>query len=134
MMNVNACVYVCMYVCVSLHVCLSVCLSVPRCEVPRRFSSRVELCDSLTECTSPPPFYHHLCEAVATLPFTLASDGETLVPWLQAIPSVPKFVLKPSEFQLGSSLRLGIPLPFSQVITQCDCGACLDEHGYHLLT
>ena len=54
--------------------------------------------------------------------------------WLQAIPSAPKFVQKPSEFQLASSLRLGIPLPFSQVITQCDCGACLDEHGYHLLT
>ena len=31
-------------------------------------------------------------------------------------------------------MRLGIPLPFSQVIHQCDCGACLDEHGYHLLT
>ena len=147
------------------------------CEVPRRFPSRVELCDSLTECISPPPFYHHLCEAVATLPSTLASDGETHVPqslssllvnpvklqhrlsygiaevnaamciaqapsdqdgarirscqgrgagsWLQAIPLVPKFVLKPSEFQLASSLRFGIPLPFSQVITQGDCGACL---------
>ena len=53
---------------------------------------------------------------------------------LQAIPLAPKFVLKPSEFQLASSLRLGIPLPFSQVVTQCDCGACLDKYGYHLLT
>ena len=44
------------------------------CEVPRRCPSRVELCDSLTECTSPPPFYHHLCEAVATLPSTLAFE------------------------------------------------------------
>ena len=29
---------------------------------------------------------------------------------------------------------IGIPLPFSQVVTQCDCGASLDEYGYHLLT
>ena len=34
----------------------------------------------------------------------------------------------------GSILRLGIPLPYSQIVTKCDCGRSLDEHGYHLLT
>ena len=54
--------------------------------------------------------------------------------WLQAIPLVPKFVLKFSEFRAVAFLRLGILLPYSQIVTQCDCSTSLDEHGYHLLT
>ena len=54
--------------------------------------------------------------------------------WLQVIPSAPKFVIKSVEFQLTAFFRLGIPLPFPQVVTKCDCGASIDEHGYHLLT
>ena len=53
---------------------------------------------------------------------------------LQAIPSAPKFVLKSSEFRVAAFLRLGIPFPYFQIVTKCDCGTSLDEHGYHLLT
>ena len=53
---------------------------------------------------------------------------------LQVIPSAPKFVLKSSEFRVTAFLRLCIPLPYSQIVTKCDCGTSLDEHGYHLLT
>ena len=54
--------------------------------------------------------------------------------WLQAVSSAPKFVLKSSEFRVTAILRLGIPLPYSQIVTKCDCGRSLDEPGYHLLT
>ena len=154
--------------------------------IPRRFPSRIDLCDSLN-CASPPPFYQHLCKAIASFRSTLESDGETIIlqslsglmantiklqnhmsldiaegnastcvmqafsvkhaarirscqghgagsSWLQAIPSAPKFVLKFSEFRAAAFLRLGIPLPYSQIVTKCDCGTSLDEHGYHLLT
>ena len=47
--------------------------------IPQRFSSRIDLCDGLN-CVSPPPFYQHLCKAIAGLPSTLRSDGETLIP------------------------------------------------------
>ena len=46
--------------------------------------------------------------------------------WLQAIPSAPKFVLKSSEFRVAAILKIGIPLPYSQIVTKCD--------DYHLLT
>ena len=45
----------------------------------QRFPSRIDLCDNFN-CASPPPFYQHLCKAIASLPFTLGSDGETLIP------------------------------------------------------
>ena len=38
--------------------------------IPQRIPSRIDLCDSLN-CASPPPFYHHLCKAIASLPSTL---------------------------------------------------------------
>ena len=47
--------------------------------IPQRFPSRIDLCDSLN-CASPPPFYQHLCKTIASLPSTLGSDGETLIP------------------------------------------------------
>ena len=48
--------------------------------LPQRFPSRIDLCDSLN-CVSPPPFYQHLCKAIANanLPSTLGPDGETLI-------------------------------------------------------
>ena len=45
-----------------------------------------------------------------------------------------KIFLKSSEFHVAAFLRLGIPLSYSQIVTKCDCGRSLDEHGYHLLT
>ena len=156
------------------------------CKIPQRFPSRADLCDNLINFASPPPFYQHLCEAVASLPATVGSDGEALTPqtlsglmanpvklqnrpssdiaeenaascimqtpsvkhatkvrsfqgrgagsWLQTIFSAPNFVIKSSEFWLAAFLRLGIPIPFSQIVTKCDRGASLDYHGYHLLT
>ena len=47
------------------------------CKIP---PSRADLCDNLINYASPPPFYQHLCEAVANLPATVGSDGETLTP------------------------------------------------------
>ena len=47
--------------------------------IPQRFPSRIDLCDSL-DCANPPPFYQHLFKAIASLPSTLGSDGETLIP------------------------------------------------------
>ena len=47
--------------------------------IPQRFPSRIDLYDSLN-CASPPPFYQHLCKAIASLSSTLGSDGETLIP------------------------------------------------------
>ena len=47
--------------------------------IPQRFPSRIDLCDSLN-FASPPSFYQHLCKAIASLPSTLGSDGETLIP------------------------------------------------------
>ena len=53
---------------------------------------------------------------------------------LQVIPSAPKFVIKSSKLRLAAFLRLALPLPFSQIVTKCDCGASLVEHGYRILT
>ena len=35
---------------------------------------------------------------------------------------------------MAAFLRNGIPLPYSQIVTKCDCGANLDEHCYRVLT
>ena len=50
------------------------------CKIPQRFPSRADLCDNLINYTSPPPFYQHLCEAVASLPATAESDREAFTP------------------------------------------------------
>ena len=44
-----------------------------------------------------------------------------------------KLVIKSSEFRLAAFLRLDTLLPFSQIVTKCDCDASLDEHGSHLI-
>ena len=54
--------------------------------------------------------------------------------WLQAIPSTENYRLKSPEFKIASYLRLGVPLPFSDCVRNCDCGVILDVFGYHLLT
>ena len=50
------------------------------CKILQRFPSRVDLCDNLINYASPPPFYQHFCEAVASLAATEGSDGEALTP------------------------------------------------------
>ena len=45
-----------------------------------KISSRADLCDNPINYASPPPFYQHLCEAVASLPATVRLDGEALTP------------------------------------------------------
>ena len=54
--------------------------------------------------------------------------------WLDVIPTSAKHALKTNEFSLASYLRLGVVLPFTNWIKNCDCGHDLDEYGYHLLT
>ena len=49
------------------------------CKISQRFPSRADLCGNLINYASP-PFYQHLCEAVASLPAAVALDGEALTP------------------------------------------------------
>ena len=53
--------------------------------------------------------------------------------WLQAIPSTENYRLKSPEFKIASYLRLGVPLPFSDCVRNCDCGVILDVFGYHFI-
>ena len=41
--------------------------------------------------------------------------------WLEAIPTEESLALKPSEFRLAASLRLGVPLPYNEWNILCDC-------------
>ena len=52
--------------------------------------------------------------------------------WSQAIPTKVALVLKPNDFRLAASLRLGIPPPFIDWNIQCEHGKPVDE--YHLMT
>ena len=54
--------------------------------------------------------------------------------WLETVPTSDKHALKQNEFRLASCLRLGVCLPFSQLLVKCECGAELDREGYHLIT
>ena len=54
--------------------------------------------------------------------------------WLEALPSSRMLALKPCDFRLAASLRLGDPLPFAACVTSCNCGSAIDRSGYHLLT
>ena len=49
-------------------------------KIPQRFPSRADLCDNLINYASPPHFYQHLCEAVASLRAIVGLDGEALTP------------------------------------------------------
>ena len=44
------------------------------------------------------------------------------------------FALNSCKFCLASFLRLGLPIAFSSWTTTCNCGAFIDDSGYHLLT
>ena len=54
--------------------------------------------------------------------------------WLEVIPTSDKYAIRSNEFSLASHLRLGLALPFTNFINECDCGKELDKNGYHLLT
>ena len=61
-------------------------------------------------------------------------SGKGAGAWLQAVPTIDELALNPCEFRIAVCLRLGLPLPFCQWITTCDCKASLDDLGFHLLT
>ena len=54
--------------------------------------------------------------------------------WLNAIPTSKVFALNSCNFCSASFLRLGLPIAFSSWKTSCNCGALIDDSGYHLLT
>ena len=54
--------------------------------------------------------------------------------WLTAIPKSTNFAFQPYEYRLACLLRLGLQLPAVSWINKCECGAVLDDKGYHLLT
>ena len=39
-----------------------------------------------------------------------------------------------TNFGLVSCMRLGISLPFSQLLEHCGCGQKLDQEGFYLIT
>ena len=54
--------------------------------------------------------------------------------WLDSIPSSAKIALKPSDFLLAMSMRLGLEMPLGSVVPICKCGKDIDKDSYHLLT
>ena len=54
--------------------------------------------------------------------------------WLNVIPTSEVFALNSCKFCLASFLRFGLPIAFSSWTTTCNCGALIDDSGYHLLT
>ena len=63
-----------------------------------------------------------------------SSKGKGAGAWLNAIPTSEAFALSSCEFRLASFLRLGLPISLSNWTTTCNCGADIDDSGYHLLT
>ena len=54
--------------------------------------------------------------------------------WLDAIPTSRKLAISPGLFCLAAFIRLGLPLPLSHPVKNCECGKPLDQEGYHLIT
>ena len=54
--------------------------------------------------------------------------------WLTAIPESTNFTFQQYEYCLARLLRLGLQSPAVSWIKKCECGAVLDDKGYHLLT
>ena len=54
--------------------------------------------------------------------------------WLDAVPTSRKLAISPGLFCLAAFIRLGLPLPLSHLIKNCECGKPLDQEGYHLIT
>lgn len=94
-------------------------------KLQHRISSAMSLCkkDSLLKSFS-------LNKDTARL---LSLQGIGAGSWLDAIPTSDKFALKTDEFLLAACMRLGVPLPFTVMSVNCDCGAPLDKDGFHLL-
>ena len=63
-----------------------------------------------------------------------STKGKGAGAWLNAIPTSEVLALNSYEYRLASLLRLGLPIPLSDWMTTCNCGASLDSSGYHLLT
>ena len=61
-------------------------------------------------------------------------QGKAAGSWLEAVPTSPKFALKPANFRLATRLRLGCSMPISLAIERCECSKINDREGYHLLT
>ena len=61
-------------------------------------------------------------------------QGKLAGRWLEALPTSWMLALKPCDFRLAASLRLGDPLPFAAGVSTCECNANIDRSGYHLLT
>ena len=63
-----------------------------------------------------------------------STQGRCAGAWLDTVPTDEKYSLQPNEYRIASFLRLGLPLPFTDFISECECRQQLDDSGYHLLT
>ena len=64
----------------------------------------------------------------------ISLQGKAAGSWLEAVPTSPKFALKPANFRLAARLRLGCSMPMSSAIERCECSKTNDREGYHRLT
>ena len=117
------CLSVCQSVCLS--VCLSVYISYPK-KLQQRLSNKIAndiAADLIANSQS---------ERIAAR--LRSVQGQGAGGWLEVIPTSDKYAIRSNEFSLASHLRLGLALPFTNFINECDCGKELDKNGYHLLT
>ena len=63
-----------------------------------------------------------------------STQGRCAGAWLDTVLTDEKYSLQPNEYRIASFLRLGLPLPFTDFISECECRQQLDGSGYHLLT
>ena len=63
-----------------------------------------------------------------------SASGLESAAWLDALPSSNALSVSPAEFRIAALLRLGAEIPFLRDIDHCDCGAAIDNDGYHTLT
>ena len=61
-------------------------------------------------------------------------QGRCVGAWLDTVPTDETYSLKPNEYRVASFPRLGVSLPFSDLISKCECRQQSDDTGYHLLT
>ena len=54
--------------------------------------------------------------------------------WVNAVTTSMCFALDSCVYRLASYLRLGLPVCSLEWLSSCQCGAVLDDSGYHLLT
>ena len=63
-----------------------------------------------------------------------SASGSESAAWLDALPSSNALSFSLAEFRIAALLRLGAEIPFLRDIDHCDCGATIDNEGYHTLT